>query len=29
MLLVGSNLFMGKSICLMFDIQWPPNSDKN
>jgi hypothetical protein len=23
MLLVGSNLFMGWSVCLIFDIQWP------
>jgi hypothetical protein len=29
MLLVGHNLFMGWSVCLIFDIQWPPSSSEN
>jgi hypothetical protein len=29
MLLVGPNLFMGWSACLIFDIQCPSNSDEN
>jgi hypothetical protein len=29
MLLVGLNLFMGGFVCLIFDIQWPPNSGEN
>jgi hypothetical protein len=29
MLLVGPNLFMGWSACLIFDIQWPPSSGEN
>jgi hypothetical protein len=29
MLLVESNIFMGCSVCLIFDIQWSPNSGEN
>jgi hypothetical protein len=29
MLLVGPNLVMGWSACLIFDIQWPPSSGEN
>jgi hypothetical protein len=29
MLLVGSNLFMGWSVCLIFNIQCPPSSGEN
>jgi hypothetical protein len=29
MLLVGPNLFMGWSTCMIFDIQWPPSSGEN
>jgi hypothetical protein len=29
MLLVGTNLFMGWSVCLIFDIQWAPSSGEN
>jgi hypothetical protein len=28
MLLVGSNVFMGCSAYLVFDLQWAPNSEK-
>jgi hypothetical protein len=29
MLFVGPNLFMGWSVCLIFDIQWPSSSGEN
>jgi hypothetical protein len=28
MLLAGLNIFIGYSVCLIFDLQWAPDSEK-